>query len=123
MIQKTIQLFTEKEEEFLGLLIKIGTQKNIAKLLVFLANTREATTREIEHGTDLRQPEVSVAVKSLARLGWIKSWEVPSERRARPNKKYSLAIPVTAIMDHIVRQKQKEVNNQLALIRKARGFA
>jgi predicted transcriptional regulator len=89
---------------------------------VFLANIQEATSREIERGTDLRQPEVSVATKYMAGLGWIKSREIPSQK-GRPNKKYSLAIPVGKIMDRVVTQKQNEVNNQLALIRKVRSFA
>lgn len=56
MLTKTIQLFTEKEEEFVNLLIEIGTKRTIAKVLVFLANVPKATSREIERGTDLRQP-------------------------------------------------------------------
>ena len=62
-------------------------------------------------------------MKHLAGAGWIKSREISTERKGRPNKKYSLAIPVGKIMDHILKQKQSEVNNQLALIRKARSFA
>ena len=57
--------FTEKEEEFANLLMEIGTKRNVAKVLVFLANTPEATSRAIERGTDLRQPEVSIAMRYL----------------------------------------------------------
>mgnify|MGYP001045596925 FL=1 len=69
MLTKTIQLFTEKEEEFVNLLIEIGTRRNVAKMLVYLANIKEATSRDIERGTDLRQPEVSIAIKYLADQG------------------------------------------------------
>ena len=69
MIQKTIQIYSEKEEEFVRLLTSIGTQKNVAKLLVYLGKMEQATSRDIEHGTDLRQPEVSVAMKYLAGRG------------------------------------------------------
>ena len=47
--------FTEKEEELADLLSEVGLKKNVAKVLVYLANTEEATSREIERGTDLRQ--------------------------------------------------------------------
>ena len=47
--------FTEKEEEYTNILIEIGTKKNVAKVLVFLANVPEATSREIERGTDIRR--------------------------------------------------------------------
>jgi predicted transcriptional regulator len=67
---KNVMYFTEKEEEFANLLIEIGTKRNVAKVLVFLANIPEATSREIERGTDLRQPEVSIAMGYLMEQGW-----------------------------------------------------
>ena len=57
--------FTEKEEEFTNLLIEIGTKRKVAKVLVFLANTPEATSKDIEQGTDLKQPEISIAMQYL----------------------------------------------------------
>ncbi len=65
MRTESVMYFTEKEEEFANLLIEIGTKRNVAKVLVFLANTPEATSRAIERGTDLRQPEVSIAMRYL----------------------------------------------------------
>ena len=122
MIEKTIQLFTEKEEEFVNLLIKIGTKQTIAKALVFLASVKKATSRAIEHETDLRQPEVSLAIKYMAEQGWIKSNEVPSDKKGRPVRNYALAIPVPDIMTSIEKQKKAEANNQLALIKKMRSY-
>ena len=122
MIEKTIQLFTEKEEVFVNLLIKIGTKQTIAKALVFLANVKVATSREIERGTDLRQPEVSLAIKYMDERGWIKSNEIPSDMKGRPVRNYALAIPVPDIMTAIEKQKKAEANNQLALIKKMRSY-
>ncbi|MEN6396154.1 MAG: MarR family transcriptional regulator [Methanoregula sp.] len=122
MIKQTIQLFTDKEEEFVNLLIQIGMKKNVANMLVFLTNTEEATSRDIERGTDLRQPEVSLAIKYLAEQGWIKSKEIASDRKGRPVKNYTLAKPVTEIMTSIEKQKKAEANNQLALVKKMRNF-
>ena len=86
MKEQTIQLFTEKEEEFVNLLIEIGTKKTVAQMLVFLANTPTATSRDLERGTDLRQPEVSIAIKYLSGHGWIKTGEAPSQHKGRPQK-------------------------------------
>lgn len=122
MLTKTIQLFTEKEEEFVTLLIEIGTKRTIAKALVFLANINEATSRDIERGTDLRQPEVSIAIKYLEDRGWIKSWKTPSDKKGRPVWNYALAVPVPEIMTSIEKQKKTEANNQLALIKKMRNY-
>ena len=114
--------FTEKEEEFANLLIEIGTKKNVAKVLVFLANIPESTSRAIERGTDLRQPEVSIAMHDLQNRGWITSRESKAESKGRPVKIYELARPITDIMNSIETEKKKEATNQLAMIRKLRDY-
>jgi len=120
MRQENIQYFTDREEEFANLLIDVGMNKNIAKVLVYLANTPEATSRAIERGTDMRQPEISLAMKYLMEREWISSRETPSEKRGRPIKIYQLAKPIPEIMDSIEREKEKEVHNQLDLVTKLR---
>jgi predicted transcriptional regulator len=122
MRQENVQYFTEKEEEFANILIKIGTKKNVAKVLVFFASTPEATSRAIERGTDMRQPEISMAMKYLMNRGWIRSCESPSENKGRPIKIYELAKPITEIMNCIEKEKKEETNNQLAFVRKIRDY-
>ena len=122
MRQQKVQYFTKKEEEFANLLTETGTKKTIAKVLVFLANTPEATSREIERGTDLRQPEVSLAMRYLKEQGWISSRESKAESKGRPVKIYKLSRPVNKIMDNIEKEKKAEANNQLAMIQKVRDY-
>ena len=122
MRTENVMYFTEKEEEFANLLIEIGTKKNVAKVLVFLANIPESTSRAIERGTDLRQPEVSIAMHDLQNRGWITSRESKAESKGRPVKIYELARPITDIMNSIETEKKKEATNQLAMIRKLRDY-
>lgn len=122
MRAEEVLYFTPREEEFATLLIDIGIKRNVAKVLVYLANTDEATSREIERGTDLRQPEVSIAMRYLKEKKWINSRESKAESKGRPVKIYSLAKPINEIIDVIEKTKKKEVDNQLALIEKARGL-
>jgi len=122
MRTENVMYFTEKEEEFVNLLIEIGTKRNVAKVLVFLANVPEATSREIERGTDIRQPEVSIAMSYLMEEGWIKSRENKAEGQGRPFKIYELAKPITGILDSIEMKKKEEANNQLTHIRKLRDY-
>jgi len=122
MRQENVQYFTEKEEEFANLLIEIGTKKTVAKVLVFLASTPEATSRAIERGTDMRQPEVSMAMKFLMDQGWIRSRDSPSENKGRAMKVYELAKPITLIVDCIEKKKKNEANNQLVLVRRLRNY-
>jgi len=122
MRTENVMYFTEKEEEFANLLIEIGTKKNVAKVLVFLANIPEATSHMIERGTDLRQPEVSLAMHYLMDQGWISSRESKAENKGRPVKIYELVKPIADIMDNIEKKKMKEATNQLAMIQKLRNF-
>jgi len=122
MKQENVQYFTEKEEEFVNLLIEIGIKKTIAIVLVFLANLPEATSRAIERGTSMRQPEVSSAMKYLMDQGWVRSRESLSDNKGRPMKVYELAKPINVIMDGIEEEKKIEGNNQLALIKKLRDY-
>jgi predicted transcriptional regulator len=122
MRQEDVIYFTAEEEEFANLLIKIGTKKNIAKVLVFLARTPEATSHTIENGTDLRQSEVSLAMGYLMNQGWIRSREFKGERKGRPMKMYTLAKPINEILDYIENEKKIEVNSQLGLMQKLREY-
>lgn len=122
MRQENVQFFTDKEEEFAHLLINLGMKKNVATILVFFTSNPEATSWEIEHATDLRQPEVSIAMKYLIDQGWVKSHESHSEHKGRPMKVFGLAKPISRIMDSIETEKKNETKNQLALIGKLRDF-
>jgi len=114
--------FTEKEEEFTSLLMGLGLKRNVAKVLVYLANTRESTSRDIERGTDLRQPEVSIAMRYLTECAWVKARESKAESKGRPVKIYELARPIGEIMDSIEKDKKREAKTQLDLIQKLRDF-
>lgn len=120
MRSEKVLYFTPKEEEFAMLLMNIGLKRNVSKVLVYLANTSEATSRDIERGTDLRQPEVSIAMRTLKDNEWIETRESKAESKGRPVKIYRLSRPIEEIMDIIERNKRKEVKSQLALIEKVR---
>lgn len=122
MRSKNVMYFTPREEEFANLLIKIGMKRNVAKVLVYLANTPEATSRDIERGTDLRQPEVSIAMASLMEQEWVRNRESKAENKGRPVKIYRLSRPVEEIMDRIEKEKREEANNQLTMIQQLRDY-
>ncbi len=122
MKSKNVLYFTQREEEFADLLTRIGTKRNVSKVLVYLANTPEATSRDIERGTDLRQPEVSIAMTTMMEQKWVESRENKAENKGRPVKIYKLALPISEIMDRIERDKMAEANNQLKMIKQLRDY-
>jgi len=122
MKSRNVMYFTPKEEEFADLLVRIGLKKNVAKVLVYLAHTHEATSRDIERGTDLRQPEVSIAMASMMEQRWVENRETKAENKGRPVKIYKLSQPIGDIMDGIEQEKRAEATNQLNLIQQLRDF-
>ncbi|MCX6698624.1 MAG: ArsR family transcriptional regulator [Methanomicrobiales archaeon] len=122
MTSRNVLYFTEQEEEFAALLHRFGIGKNISKVLVYLANTRETTSRDIERGTDLRQPEVSMAMTAMIELKWIESREERHQKEGRPVKIYKLALPISEIVDELERGKTAEADKQLEMIKQLREF-
>jgi predicted transcriptional regulator len=86
MRSDNVLYFGQREEEFANLLIGLGVKKNVAKVLVYLSRVSEATSREIERGTDLRQPEVSIAMRSMKENRWVESRENKADSKGRPIK-------------------------------------
>ena len=111
---------TGKEEDFLHLLIDIGTPRNVATVLVYLAHTPSATSRAIRCCTDLEPSEISAALQYLLRQGWIESRESKTLVRGRPIRIFVLIQPIPVIVDSIEREKMKEIENQIQVIRKLR---
>ncbi len=98
---------TEEQEELVDRLIKAGLQKNIARTLVFVASRNETKSREIEDATDLRQPEVSIAMQELRGKGWVTKRDIKKEGKGRPVHGYQLDKPIEEIIEEI-EEKEKE---------------
>lgn len=120
MRSKNVLYFTQKEEDLTDLLMQIGFKRNIARVLIYLANSPEATSRDIERGTDLRQPEVSIAMTALLEKGWLSAREIRTENKGRPVKKYSLSHPFSEIISRIEAGKTEELDRQLFIISQIR---
>ena len=64
MRESTVKILDDKDMEFVETLRSLSVPRNVATLITFLANVDEASSREIEMGSDLRQPEVSIAMRT-----------------------------------------------------------
>ncbi len=98
---------TEEQEELIDRLIRAGLQKNIARTLVFVAGKDETKSRKIESATDLRQPEVSIAMQELREKGWVTKRDIKKEGKGRPVHGYTLDKPIEEILEE-VEEKEKE---------------
>jgi len=119
---RNVMYFTQDEEELADLLIKIGLKRNVARVLVYLAHNSEATSRDIERGTDLRQPEVSLAMAAMIEQDWVENREIKAENKGRPVKIYRLSRSVGEITDTLEKAKREEANLQLSIIQQIRNY-
>jgi predicted transcriptional regulator len=108
MKESTVKILDDKDMEFVETLRSLGVPRNVATLITFLANVDEASSREIEMGSDLRQPEVSIAMRTLRDNQWIEEREIKREGKGRPMKVYSLRASIDEIIRHFEEEKLHE---------------
>ena len=113
---------TSKEEEIIQILGEIGLKKNEARVLVIFMRGGELTSREIERYTDLRQPEVSIAITALTKRNWICTSNLITENKGRPVKLFTLAQPVDKIMFEIKSDILGDFSKQIAYVDKVNSL-
>lgn len=77
------------------LLISAGYSPRVAKAFAWLILNSDwaITTREMERGADLRQPEAHYAIKVMSEKGWIQKVEqTSSPKQGRPFMLYKMAM-------------------------------
>jgi predicted transcriptional regulator len=107
-------------EEFASILMKIGLKRNVAKVLAYLVAREQTTSREIEIGTDLRQPEVSIAMRELRNLDWIVERDEKNPGKGRPYRIYRLNESLAEIINYLEQEEAKESANTMKKIDKLR---
>ena len=120
-----VRELSRKEERMAELLIKAGMNKNVARVVVYLSKVGEAVSREIEIGANLRQPEVSLAVKKLKEKGRIDWKEVKKKGKGRPLKCYKLTVDLKEIAKGLIEKKREELKKleeELKELEKAIGI-
>ncbi|HOJ95957.1 MAG TPA: hypothetical protein PK024_03845 [Methanospirillum sp.] len=92
---------SKDQKEIAELLWNIGLKKNSALVLALMLQDIDLSSRDIELLTDLRQPEVSLAITDLMKYKWIDVIRYVREKKGRPVKIF-----------HIVK-KPDEILNEL----------
>lgn len=118
MKQSTVKVLDEKDLEIIETLRSVDVPRNAATLITFLANVSEANSREIEMATDLRQPEVSMAMRTLRNNNWVEEREVKTEGKGRPMKIYTLSVPIEEIIKHYENMKNSETARTMQAIQR-----
>lgn len=123
MKRETTEVLDETDEEAVQLLVELGVARPEARVLVYLAQVEEATSRRLEQGAGLRQPEVSTATRALRRRGWVDKRDLKGEGKGRPRHLYRLAVPFDEVLDRVARRKAREAETARAKVERLRGMA
>ncbi len=108
MKNQSVRVLDLADEEFADTLMGLGLKRNVAKTLTYLKNVDEVTSREIERGSDLRQPEVSNAMRELKNMNWVIIREQKKPGKGRPFKIYRLDEKINSIIKQLEQRKTLE---------------
>ena len=111
-----------ERDEFASILMKIGLKRNVAKVLTYLAGVPEATSREIEIGSDLRQPEVSIAMREIRRLEWVRERDERNPGKGRPYRIYKLNRSLPEIVEYLESENAKEAERVMKQIERLKSL-
>ncbi len=78
----------------------LGAKRVEAALLADLLEHGPSATDDIIGRTGLRQPEVSVGMRSLRDRGWVDSDPIPRQGKGRPMHKYRLVHDPEEVRKH-----------------------
>jgi predicted transcriptional regulator len=109
MKQKSSLVLDERDSKAVQLFIELGMPKNLAKTLMYVSQVDECKSADIEHGTNLRQPEVSIVMQELRRRGWVKKRDINKKGKGRPVHIYKSTMHISNILKAFEQEKLKKV--------------
>ncbi|NTV27066.1 MAG: ArsR family transcriptional regulator [Methanothrix sp.] len=118
-----IKIADEKDLEFVQGLESLGMKRNVASLITYLKDVEEASSREIEMATDMRQPEVSIAMRTLRERGWVAEREIKRDGKGRPQKIYALRSNIEEIIGYYEAEKNQEAAQTIEAIQRLKELS
>ena len=79
--------------------------------LLYISQFGECKCADVEQGTDMRQPEVSMAMQELRRKGWVKKRDLKKKGKGRPVHIYKPTTQLSEILNVFEQEKLKEIEN------------
>ena len=111
MKRKNSYILDENDNEAIQLFSELGMPKNLARTLLYVSEVKECRTKDIERGADLRQPEVSVAMRELRKRRWVKKHDLKKKGKGRPVHIYKPATNLSEILKTFEQEKLAEAES------------
>jgi len=102
----------DDDYELAAAIQKTGLHKISSWILVFLLRTRTGKSRDIQNGTGLDQPMVSIYIRSLIEKGWVRKEEIHTSGRGPPYHVYSLAMPPADLLETIETELEEKLSEE-----------
>ena len=118
MKDSEVKVLDENDYIFIKALSNLGMPRNVATAMAYLTNVDEASSREIEISTGLRQPEVSLVMNLMFKQSWVGMRSEKKPGKGRPIKIYSLSVSVDEIISHYEDKIYKESQATISAIKK-----
>jgi predicted transcriptional regulator len=97
--------------------------RNVASLITYLKDVEKGSSRDIEMATGLRQPEVSIAMRTLREMDWVAEHEIKSIGKGRPQKIYALRSTIDEIIGYYEAEKSQEAAQTMEAIQKLKELS
>lgn len=110
------RFLTLREEGIANILESAGFKRCFAMVLVCFIREPCLTSWDIERGTGLRQPEVSVAINYLIGRRWAEVAEINPGNNGRLVRLYRLGTSFDRIIDDIEKEKREDFSVKLDVI-------
>ena len=111
MKQKNVYKLDSDDGKATQLFVNLGMPRNLAKTLLYISQFDECKCADVEQGTDMRQPEVSMAMQELRRKGWVKKRDLKKKGKGRPVHIYKPTTQLSEILNVFEQEKLKEIEN------------
>jgi predicted transcriptional regulator len=118
-----VKVLDERELELIEALEAVGVKRNVATIIVHLTYLGEATSKEIETRSGLRQPEVSIAMSTLRKHGWIAERDIKKGEKGRPTMLYEITVSIEDIIEYYEKEKRSEIIQVMQSIQKLKRIS
>ena len=123
MMASKVKILDDKDREFAETLQKLGVERNVSAMITYLMNVDKASSKEIEIGTDLRQPEVSICAKTMRLNGWLEEGNFKRDGKGRPSKVYKLRVSIEELIEHLEEDRIQKSAHLMQSIQRLRQLA
>ena len=90
-------------------LIELGVSVVVLRVMLCLYLNVETTSKNLQASCELRQPEISTAIKQLTDLSLVKTRRSGSGGRGRPSHIYNLCMPINSCVEVLLADVEQRI--------------